>query len=71
MKLKEWIGKKRGRAAQLARDVGVTPGHISMAAARIRRPSPEVAERIERATSDEVTVMELLFPDREAQKEVT
>jgi DNA-binding transcriptional regulator YdaS (Cro superfamily) len=62
MKLKTYLSKKRGRAAQLARDIGSYPSDISDYA-NGKKPIPlRFGPKIETATNGLVTRKDL-FPD--------
>ena len=43
--------------------IGTTKNYVNLLACGSRRPSPELALKIEKATKGEVTVLELLFPN--------
>lgn len=61
MKLKEYLkGKDR---AEFAKDVETTENYINLLACNSRRPSPELALKIEQATGGAVTRLELLYPE--------
>lgn len=61
MKLKEYLkGKSRKKFAVL---VGTTKSYIDLLCCGQRRPSPELALKIDQATKGQVTRMELLYPD--------
>lgn len=49
-----------------AKEVGTTKNYINLLVIGQRRPSPELALKIERATGGQVTVMELLFPSSQS-----
>ena len=48
--LEQYLKNKRGRAKQLATELGITPSYLSMLKKRQRRPSPELAQRLEDLT---------------------
>jgi len=58
-----------GEQIRLARKVNVHQSHLSKIARGRRRPSPELALRIEQAMSGAVTRDELLFPELYEQEE--
>ena len=64
MNLKLWQLKNKVTDTQLSRLVGIHQSMICHYHAGRRRPSPEVALRIEEATGGEVTLREILFPDK-------
>lgn len=64
MKLKQFLRKKRINLNFFAKRVGCKQPHISLICAKKRRPSPDLALKIEQATDGEVTAMELLYPER-------
>ncbi len=60
MKLKDYLkGKSR---EEFAAKVKTTKNYINLLACNSRRPSAELALKIEKATDGEVTCMELLYP---------
>jgi DNA-binding transcriptional regulator YdaS (Cro superfamily) len=61
MDLKTYIKKNRVRQKKLAEETGCRQAMISQIKSGKRRPSPELALRISRATGGQVSVMELLF----------
>jgi DNA-binding transcriptional regulator YdaS (Cro superfamily) len=63
MKLKEYLKKERSRALFVAKTTGCGASTISMIMSDLRRPSPVLALRIERATGGAVSRDELLFPE--------
>lgn len=63
MTIREALAKKGWKPADLASKVGVDRSYIIRLMNGQRRPSPEVALAIERATNGMVTRMELLYPD--------
>jgi len=61
MKLNKYLkGKDR---VKFAAAIGTTKNYVSLLACGSRRPSPELAQKIEKATNGEVTFLELLHPD--------
>ena len=55
--------KKIGQA-KFAKIIGVTPSHINQIEKGSRRPSPELALKIQKATDGDVSIMELLYPEK-------
>jgi len=55
---------------KFAQIIGVTPAHLCFIEKGIRRPSPELAARIEKATQGKVSRWELLYPE-EHNKNIT
>lgn len=64
MKLREFL-KNKSRA-DFAAKVGTTKGYIDQLCAGNRRPRPELADKIERASGGMVTFNELLRPTKAA-----
>lgn len=64
MKLKEFLKNKNRE--QFAKIIHTTKNYVDQLCAEIRRPSPELALKIEKATGKEVTVLELLYPNEKA-----
>ncbi len=61
-KLKEFLkGKSR---EDFAKEIGTTKNYVNLLVTDQRRPSPGLALRIQEATGGQVTVWELLFPDK-------
>lgn len=46
-----------------AEQIGTTKNYVNLLAANFRRPSPELALKIEKATNGEITRDMLLFPE--------
>ncbi len=63
MTLKEYLTRTGRKQVDLASTAGVSQAHISQICKFGRRPSPDVAARISRATNGEVAVLDLLYPD--------
>jgi transcriptional regulator with XRE-family HTH domain len=59
--LKEFLKTSGSTQAELAKDVGCSPAAISMFVSGKRRPSPDLALKICRATGGQVSVIKLLF----------
>lgn len=66
MKLKEYLKNNETTMAKFASAVGVTQPCISLISNGRRRPEPELARKIEKATNGAVTFRELLLPDEQA-----
>lgn len=63
MKLSDYIKNKKITQSKLGLAAGISKAHMSQICRLGRRPSPDVAARISRATNGEVTVLDLLYPD--------
>ena len=61
MKLKDYI-KGRDRE-EFAKKIGTTKNYLNLLICQSRRPSPELALKIERASNNMVTRMDMLYPD--------
>ena len=61
MKLNIYL--KRKDREKFAGLIGTTKNYVNLLACGSRRPSPELALKIEKATDGKVTVLELLLPD--------
>lgn len=59
-KLDEYLSRKRGEQARLAERLNLGAGTLSAIRSGQRRPSPQLAKRIETATAGEVRASELL-----------
>jgi DNA-binding transcriptional regulator YdaS (Cro superfamily) len=64
MDLKTYTETAKVRQKDLAARVGCRQPTISQILTGTRRPSPDLALRIQRATGGKVTVMELLYGER-------
>jgi len=64
MKLNEWLEANNNNRAQFCRDLGISRAHLYRILNGENSPGPKLAEKIEKATDGQVTVMELLFPER-------
>ena len=63
MNLKTYLKNKDDK--QFAEEIGTTEKYLfQLKYNKRRRPSPKLALKIEEATKGQVTVMELLFPDK-------
>lgn len=60
MFIRKWRKKSKTTQEQLAELVGSSKSYVSQIESGIRRPSPELAKRIEAVTNGEVTAAELL-----------
>ncbi len=67
MQLKEYIKSKGIKISRLANQADCCQPMISMIINGIRRPSPNLALKIEQATGGAVTRDELLFPELYSQ----
>ncbi|MEN8236156.1 MAG: helix-turn-helix domain-containing protein [Pseudomonadota bacterium] len=63
MNLREWLFHNRITVTQLAKDLGISRTHLNLISSGQRRPSPDLAKRIEEITKNGVTKAELLFPE--------
>ena len=63
MKLIEWQKEKKVSNTALARQLGVHVSFITHINKGRRRVSPRLALKIEQVTENEVSRMELLYPD--------
>jgi len=63
MILKEWLKSQQMSITSFAEIVGIDYTYVSRLKNGERRPSPDVALRIEQATKGMVTRMDLLYPD--------
>ena len=67
MTLKDWLKAQPDRKQKdMAGRLSVSQEYLSYLANRHRRPSPDLALRIQEATGGEVTVLELLYPEQAA-----
>lgn len=63
MRLKDYLkGKDRDEFAKL---IGTTKNYVNLLVCGSRRPSPELAAKIEQATNGAVKRLELLYPETE------
>ena len=65
MELRKYLKDEKYSLDDFAKIVGCTQPHISLICSKKRRPSPDLALKIEEITAGEVTLIELLYPDRE------
>ena len=61
--LTDYLDRRRGAASALAKRAGLSEGALSSIRSGQRRPSPELAKRIEQATDGEVSATSLLGLD--------
>jgi len=61
MNLKMYL--PRGCREEFAREIGTTKNYLNLLVCHQRRPSPELALKIEKATKGAVTRDELIFPE--------
>jgi len=66
MKLSEYLSENKIKLSRFAEDAGLKQPYASLIKNGHKRPSPDVALRIEQATGGSVTLRELLFPDQES-----
>lgn len=66
MELISFLKNSEIKMIDFAKTVGCNQSHISLLCQKKRRPSPELALEIEKATGGKVTVLELLYPDQKA-----
>lgn len=64
MNLKNWLKENNTNAIKFARQIGVHYSMIYYILKGQRRPSPELAEKIENATDAVVSRLELLYPNK-------
>ena len=62
MKLGKYLKKCSILKSHFALDVGISPAFVTYIIQGKRRPSPEVAQKIENVTHGMVTRMEVLYP---------
>lgn len=67
MKLKKYLKENSVKIIDLAEAVSCTPAMISYVTNRVKRPSPDLALAISRATGGQVSVLELLYPDMDLE----
>lgn len=63
MNLREWLFRNKKSVTDFAKELNVSRTHLNLISSGIRKPSPELAKRIEKATKKGVTKEELLFPE--------
>ena len=63
MELREYLFKHRKTQTEMAKQLGVSTNHLSQIVRNERRPSIELAIKIEKLTEGEVTKEELIFPN--------
>ena len=62
MKLKKYLDRCSIKKSHFANIIGVSPAFITYIIQGKKRPSPEVAKKIEEVTHGVVNRMELLYP---------
>jgi DNA-binding transcriptional regulator YdaS (Cro superfamily) len=62
MKLIEWKQLKNISNKDMAKLIGIHFSYVTHILKNRRRPSPDLALKIEQATGGQVTAMELLYP---------
>lgn len=67
MTLKEYLQENGQSLTAFGMEHGISVPMLSMILSGDRRPSPEMAERIENATSGKVSRIDLLYPKTEAK----
>ena len=65
MNLQTWQKAQKISNAELALMIGVHFSYITYLHNGKRRPSPELAEKIEQATGGQVSRLELLYPEKQ------
>lgn len=65
MKLKDYLKQEKIKTDDFAVLVGCSQPHISLICSNERRPSADLALKIEQETKGKVTVIELLYPGSE------
>ncbi len=63
MELKEFLKDGRIRQNRFAEIIAISKNYLSEIVNKKRRPSPDLALRIEEATCGKVDRLELLYPD--------
>lgn len=63
MKLTKYLQKKN--RAEFAEKIGTTKGYLDLICSGARRPSPDLALKIEKASNGQVNRIELLYPEKE------
>ena len=63
IQLRQWQEDNSVNNFELADMLGCSQSYISHIYAGRRRPSPEIAKKIEIVTNGQVKVLEMLFPD--------
>ncbi|MEN8236160.1 MAG: helix-turn-helix domain-containing protein [Pseudomonadota bacterium] len=63
MNLREWLFRERKTVTELAKKIVVSRTHLNLVSTGKKRPSPDLAKKIEEATNGKVTRDELLFPE--------
>lgn len=63
MNLREWLFRNKKSVTDFAKELNVSRTHLNLISSGIRKPSPELAKRIEKATEGAVRKEEVLFPE--------
>lgn len=66
MNLRDFLKRNGLTHGGFGKTVGLSQGYVSLLVGGKRRPSPDIALRIEKATGGAVTKESLLWPDQEA-----
>jgi hypothetical protein len=66
MELKDYLRKNHFKLKHFCESHELEYGYLRHIANKRKRPSPDMALKIEQATNGEVSRMELLYPDRAA-----
>ena len=69
MDLKTYCKVENIKFNELARKLGLSAPFITQIIKGDRRPSPEIAQKIEEKTGGQVTRMELLYPNEDFENE--
>ena len=65
MNLQKYIEAKKIKQIDFAELIGISAAFVNQMCKGTRRPSANIALKIQEATNGKVSVMELLYPDRE------
>ena len=63
MHLKVWIRSRGLLQRDVAEILGISPSYLSEIVTRKKRPAPELAKKIENLTENQVTRIELMYPE--------
>lgn len=64
MRFETWVGSCGMTRSEVARRIGVSPAMIHMVLCGKKRFSPEKARRVVALTNGQVSLEEILFPER-------
>lgn len=64
MNLKSWLKENDKTVTAFSKELKISRNHLDGIIHGSRSPSPQLSKKIESMTNGEVTVMELLFPER-------